>query len=432
MAGPSTSTSNDVPLQTLSSRGSRDHHHHHHSHPSDASDSGSEDELLLDPNLPIDYSQRHQALPRHSLSTRDHDHAAADDDAGKPSLDSDRAPLVPGGVGHGDDDDGEGEEPVVVEDSPYPEVRAAVHPYDDHTLPCNTLRAWSIGLSLIFLGASMNTLFSLRSPNISLGALIAQVIAWYVAPLPPSFTCLVVDINGNRPLGRGWARFVPDKELTLLLPWLAKGGLKRVTIRLNPGPFNVKEHAIIVVMASVSFSVAYATDIILAQKVFYNQDFGLIWQLLLVVSTQSLGYGIAGMMRRFLGLFCPAVLLFFFLLLTGIVYPASMIWPGNLVSVTLMNAMYEDQEDRDPTVVGGSMPRYRWFGLITAASFVYYFIPGWFAQFLSSPAFMTWLAPESPVVNQLFGYNTGLSLLPITFDWTQISGFVGSPLIPPW
>jgi hypothetical protein len=55
-----------------------------------------------------------------------------------------------------------------------------VHPYDDPSLPCNTLRAWTIGLSLIFLGASMNTVFSLRSPSISLGALIAQVIAWYV------------------------------------------------------------------------------------------------------------------------------------------------------------------------------------------------------------------------------------------------------------
>jgi len=109
-----------------------------------------------------------------------------------------------------------------------------------------------------------------------------------------------------------------------------------------------------------------------------------------------------------------------------------MIWPGNLVSVTLMNAMYEGTEDRDPTVVGGRMPRYVWFALITAGAFVYYFIPGFLAQFLSSFAFMTWLAPESPVVNQLFGYSTGLSLFPITFDWTQISGFVGSPLIPPW
>lgn len=139
------------------------------------SDSGSDYELLLDPNLPADYSQRHQALPRHSLS--------AVEDAAKTSIDSDRAPLVPGGVDDGSDD-GDDEEEEEVEDSPYPEVRAAVHPYDDHSLPCNTLRAWSIGLSLIFLGASMNTLFSLRSPNISLGPLIAQVIAWYILPHP--------------------------------------------------------------------------------------------------------------------------------------------------------------------------------------------------------------------------------------------------------
>lgn len=109
-----------------------------------------------------------------------------------------------------------------------------------------------------------------------------------------------------------------------------------------------------------------------------------------------------------------------------------MIWPGNLVSVTLMNAMYEQNDRPDPTVIGGSMPRYRWFGLITLCMFVYYFIPGFLAQFLSVFAFATWLAPNNAIVNQLFGGVTGLSVLPLTFDWTQISGFVGSPLIPPW
>jgi hypothetical protein len=122
----------------------------------------------------VDYSQRHQALPRHSLSAIDHH----DEDIanGKPSLDSDHIPLVSQGEGGGEEE--EEDDGIEIEDSPYPEVRAAVHPYDDPSLPCNTLRAWAIGLSLIFLGASMNTLFSLRSPNISLGALIAQVIAW--------------------------------------------------------------------------------------------------------------------------------------------------------------------------------------------------------------------------------------------------------------
>jgi hypothetical protein len=109
-----------------------------------------------------------------------------------------------------------------------------------------------------------------------------------------------------------------------------------------------------------------------------------------------------------------------------------MIWPGNLVAVTLLNAMHETNDRPDPTVIGGSMPRYRWFAIITACSAIYYFIPGFLAQFLSVFAFATWLAPNNVVVNQLFGGLTGLSLLPITFDWAQIAGYVGSPLIPPW
>jgi hypothetical protein len=46
---------------------------------------------------------------------------------------------------------------------------------------------------------------------------------------------------------------------------------------LNPGPFNIKEHALIVIMANASFGggVAYFTDTIQAQKAFYHQDFGM-------------------------------------------------------------------------------------------------------------------------------------------------------------
>lgn len=207
----------------------------------DDEDQGSEYELLLDPNLPEEYETRHRA--------------------------------------HAEDGSFEGPElKAEDEDSPYPEVRAAVRNHDED-VPCNTVRAWTIGLSLVFIGASANTLFSLRQPSISIGPLIAQIISW--------------------PMGHGWAKFVPDKSITIF----------EKTISLNPGPFNIKEHSIIVVMAGVSFSVAYATDIILAQLVFYKQNFGTTFQLLLTISTQSLGYGIAGMMRRFLGkhqIGCPS------------------------------------------------------------------------------------------------------------------------------
>ncbi|KAI1324286.1 OPT oligopeptide transporter protein-domain-containing protein [Xylariaceae sp. FL0255] len=330
--------------------------------------SGEEREGLLDPNLPEDASDDDRDIELPELGPNGH-HAR-----GRSSLDSQTAGKIT-------DEE---------EDSPYEEVRAAVRNYDED-LPCSTIRAWVIGLSLTFIGASVNTLFSLRSPSISIGALVAQIVAWV--------------------LGRAWERFVAPRTITLPLP-KALGG--SVTADLNPGPFNIKEHSIIVIMASVSFAVAYATDILLAQMVFYKQDFGVVFQLLLVVSTQCLGYGIAGIMRKFL------------------VYPASMIWPSCLVSVALMNAMYETHTVKDHSILGGTMSRYRWFGVVAVISGLYYFIPGFFAQFLSVTAVFTWLAPESPVINQLFGGVTGLSVLPITFDWTQISGYIGSPLIPPW
>ena len=240
--GAPSSSWNDAPGPSQSGQ-----HRRQDSHGADDED-GSEYELLLDPNLPAEYSHKLRDLTRKSLSFDDNQVG------------------VKFGESEGEDDEEE------AENSPYPEVRAAV-PNFDQDLPCNTIRAWTIGLSLIFLGASMNTIFSLRAPSISLGALIAQIIAW--------------------PLGHGWARFMPEREFNTFG--------KRWT--LNPGPFNIKEHSVIVVMASVSFSVAYATDIILAQKVFYKQDFGLLWGVLLTISTQSLGYGIAGMLRRFLGKF---------------------------------------------------------------------------------------------------------------------------------
>ncbi|KAF5692507.1 putative isp4 [Fusarium denticulatum] len=294
IGGPSGRLSTSLEIEDSSNENLKHRLHEWATSARNDDEAGSEYEMLMDPNLPQEYETRRK---------------------GSGESGDDEAALL-----SGDADDEE------EEDSPYPEVRAAVRNFDED-LPCNTVRAWTIGMMLVTSGAAMNTLFSLRQPSISIGPLIAQIVAW--------------------PMGHGWAKVVTDREFTTF----------GITWTLNPGPFNVKEHAIIVVMASVSFSVAYATDIILAQVVFYKQDFGIVFQLLLTISTQSVGYGIAGMLRKFLG---------------------------------------------------------------------------FLAQFLSIFAVATWMAPQNPIVNQLFGGQTGVSLLPITFDWTQIAGYVGSPLIPPW
>ncbi|PKK44010.1 hypothetical protein CI102_12853 [Trichoderma harzianum] len=66
-------------------------------------------------------------------------------------------------------------------------------------------------------------------------------------------------------LGRTWETCMPDKRIQL---W--PSGPK---LDLNPRPFNIKEHSVIMIIASVALSVANATDVILAQLVFYKQDF---------------------------------------------------------------------------------------------------------------------------------------------------------------
>lgn len=54
------------------------------------------------------------------------------------------------------------------------------------------------------------------------------------------------------------------------------------------------------VMTAAGAASSYAIDILLAQEVYYGQFFHWGFQILLVMSTQAMGYGLAGVMRRYL------------------------------------------------------------------------------------------------------------------------------------
>jgi OPT family small oligopeptide transporter len=273
----------------------------------------------------------------------------------------------------------------LLDNSPYPEVRAAVSNVDEGGTG-NTFRAWFLGMLFATLGSALNMLFSMRQPYIVIPSYVAQVVAF--------------------PFGAAWARYLPTRKYSIM-------GRE---FTLNPGPFTKKEHTLTVIMANATFGggAAYATDVLLAQRVFYGQNFGWGFELLLCISSQMLGFGIAGIFNRWL------------------VMPAAMIWPANLVNTSLFTALH-DLSLPDPAKVSGwKIGKYRFFLYTFLCSFTWYWFPGYVAPFLSVFAWVTWIRPNSPVVNQLFGGWTGLSFIPMTFDWTQISGFNFSPLIAPW
>ncbi|KAH9944677.1 OPT oligopeptide transporter [Amylocystis lapponica] len=266
---------------------------------------------------------------------------------------------------------------VFEDDSPYPEVRSAVANTDDPDMPCNTLRVWVMGVIWAMIIPGMNQFFFFRYPSVSVGSYVALLISF--------------------PVGRFWAKVVPK--------------VKVFGIQLNPGPFSIKEHVLITIMAGVGGGSAYATDIIAVQRVYYNQQYNFGYQWMVVMSTQLIGFSIGGILRRFL------------------VQPPSMIWPANLVTCALFNTLH--QQYYAGVGVRSGMSRERFFLYVFLGSFCWYFVPGYLFQALSYFTWVCWIAPNNIKVNQLFGYTSGLGMSVITFDWSQIT-YIGSPLATPW
>ncbi|KAH7884149.1 OPT oligopeptide transporter protein-domain-containing protein [Phlebopus sp. FC_14] len=263
------------------------------------------------------------------------------------------------------------------DDSPYPEVRSAVANTDDQTIPVTTLRSWVLGVAWAIVMPGVNQFFFFRYPSVPITGLVAQLLSY--------------------PLGLAWATYMPRKRI--------------FGVSLNPGPFTIKEHVLITIMASVGAQSAYATDIIAVQRVYYNQNYSFSYQWFLVMSTQLIGFSAGGVARRFL------------------VSPPSMIWPTTLVSCALFNTLHSQQYSGTGSL--GGMSRERFFAYAFAGSFLWYFFPGYLFQALSYFSWVTWIWPENAVIAQLFGYMHGMGMSVITFDWSQIA-YVGSPLATPW
>ncbi|KPV72916.1 uncharacterized protein RHOBADRAFT_39051 [Rhodotorula graminis WP1] len=274
----------------------------------------------------------------------------------------------------------------VEDDSPYPEVRASVSNYDDPDMPVLTFRSWVIGLTFCIVISAVNCFFNLRYPAPLVTPIITQVLSY--------------------PIGKAFARFLPFQ--TVSTPrWLRRLGLPD-RIGVNPGPFNIKEHTILVIMANLSTAAAPGLNYSLAAEKGYGQYQPVGFDIMLILTTQMIGFGAGGLCRRF------------------VVWPASLVWPQNLVFCTLLNTLHAESEDEER---GPS--RIRFFLYILAGAFVWYWFPGFIFVALSAFSWVCWIAPNNLVVNQLFGVSSGLGMGLITFDWSQIS-YIISPLVVPW
>jgi OPT family small oligopeptide transporter len=306
---------------------------------------------------------------------------------------------------HTASDSDNGREYVPTEDdppdnSPYPEVRASVPATDNTNLSINTPRMWILSLLFAIAGSATNLFFSLRYPSVAITPVIALVL---VHPLGKLWDALLKRTDD------GPETFV-DGTLQGCDAEPEKFLLHRFRLWLAQGRWNEKEHACVYISSNVSFGFAFATDVIVEQHKFYKQEVPLLYQLLLTISTQILGYAFAGLTRRYL------------------VRPAAMIWPGTLMSTAMFTTMHKDE---NKPANGWTISRYRFFVYVWLGACIWYFFPGLLMPALSYFNVITWFAPKNVRIANLFGVASGLGLFPMTFDWAQIA-YIGSPLLTPW
>ncbi|KAJ1969705.1 hypothetical protein H4R35_006065 [Dimargaris xerosporica] len=330
------------------------------------------------------------------------------------------------------------------EDSPFEMVRAVVSNKDDPTMPSLTVRMWILGLLFLVVLSIVNQFFWFRETPIGLGGVIVLLLSF--------------------PMGKFLAWAIP-RHTQVDGWWLFGLG----PIDLNPGPFSIKEHVLVSIVANSGSGTAYAIDVVVIKRLFYKMELGFGTSLLLILTSQLVGYGLAGIARRYL------------------VKPAAMIWPATLVTIALFRTFHEAEPeiDRHTTAPGtpksatnlptdasleeiemtlvddthseatttlmnphltgkpparrgfwarvNQLSRIKFFWLFCLLSFAWYLVPGYLFTALSSVSLLCLLAPHSLVANQLGDGRNGLGILAFSFDWSMVaSSYLSSPIATPF
>ncbi|XP_056159973.1 oligopeptide transporter 1-like [Syzygium oleosum] len=266
------------------------------------------------------------------------------------------------------------------DDCPIEEVRLTVPTTDDPSLPALTFRTWFLGIISCVVLSFVNKFFGYRSNQLSISSVSAQIIVL--------------------PIGRLMAATLPSKPIQVpFTKW---------SFSLNPGPFNLKEHVLITIFANSGAGGVYAIHIVTIVRAFYHKGIHIMAAFMLAQTTQMLGYGWAGLFRKYL------------------VDSPYMWWPSNLVQVSLFRALHENEKRPK-----GGHTRLQFFLIAFIASFAYYLIPSYFVPSISAISVVCLIWTESITAQQIGSGLHGLGLGSFGLDWSTIAGFLGSPLAYP-
>ncbi|KAK8936897.1 Oligopeptide transporter 1 [Platanthera zijinensis] len=265
-------------------------------------------------------------------------------------------------------------------DHPIEQVRLTVDPCDNPKQAVLTIRTWILGTVSCALLSFANNFFGYRTNQLFIGPVCVQIV--------------------SLPIGRFLASTMPKRDVRIpFTGW---------SFSLNPGPFNMKEHCLITIFANSGAGGVYSIHIVTIVRAFYHRKINPLVAFLLAQTTQLLGYGWAGIYRKYL------------------VESPYMWWPANLVQVSLFKALHQKEKRKR-----GSLTRFQFFVVIFAGSFAYYAIPGYLFPAISTVSILCLFYKNSVTIQQIGSGMKGLGIGSFGLDWSTVAGFLGSPLGTP-
>jgi hypothetical protein len=158
-----------------------------------------------------------------------------------------------------------------VKDLPW-HVRRIVSLHDDPTLPTITFRYFLLVAMFIPPGAFLSQLNMFRTTYAPYSIFFVQIVASYAG----------------------------DWLANTLPAWNVRIPFTKWSFNLNPGPFSVKEHVLVVIAAAsgATYNVAY-TPLVLSELYFHDKVNPAIWIIFMLAITLT-GYSYAAIARQFL------------------------------------------------------------------------------------------------------------------------------------
>ncbi|QBM90451.1 oligopeptide transporter, OPT superfamily [Metschnikowia aff. pulcherrima] len=288
-------------------------------------------------------------------------------------------------------------------------VRETVPLQDDPTIPVLTFRFFLLSVIFIVPGAFIDTLNFFRTTAAAYSIFFVQIAA--------------------HAAGEWMARVFPKKQIDL----------RFISFNLNPGPWSIKETALVTVTAKSGATGNLATNALALVELYFGTKVPPALAILFMWAIVFIGYSYAAIAKNVVS------------------YDPQFQWPQSLMQTALLQSQAKDSESRharvlgeqsensgDETVQDGVLKnnnRNRFtdfsersqmsvFFICAFGLAVWQLLPEYFFPMTSSVAILCYMAPRNHNVNFIGSGLGGMGFLNLSFDWANITSQV--MLIPYW